>query len=116
MSNPLRSLPALGLALSLFALAACSHAPGGIAASSTPLEGRNYRVVGHARGTDSYILLLGLIPIRGSNSTHEAVQAAIGQHNGDALINVTVTSYFQWWVILTRHAIQVEGDVIDFTD
>jgi hypothetical protein len=92
----------------------CAHHPGGVAASSTPIEGRRYRVLGHAEGTDSHVLLFGLIPIKGSNSTRTAMDRAVRSRGGDALIDVTVETYTQWWIILIRRAVKVEGMAIRF--
>ncbi len=95
-------------------LAGCARYPGGIAASTTPIEGRKYHVIRPVRSTDSHILLFGLIPIKGSNSIRSAVQAALRRHNADALIEVSVVQYTQFWLILTRNVISVEGMAIRF--
>jgi hypothetical protein len=104
----------LVFALTMAFLAGCAHMPGGIAPSTTPIEGREYRVVGRAGATDSHILLFGILPIRGSNSIRDAVNAAIAKYGADALIDVTVESYSQFWLILTRNVIRVEGLAIRF--
>ena len=103
-------LAILALALSM----GCAHSPGGIAASTTPIGNRPYRVVGRAKGSDSYVMLFGLLPIKGSNSTKAAVQSAIRAHGADALIEVTVESYTQFWLLFTRRVIKVEGLAIRF--
>lgn len=96
----------------------CAHLPGGIAASTTPINGRSYTEVGHRIGSDSYILLLGLIPIQGSNYVDAALRDALAgvdrDDSADALIEVTVTSHFQWWVLFTRFTIEVHGIGIQF--
>jgi hypothetical protein len=103
----------LALVLGVFAIG-CSHVPGGISASSTPIEGRAYTSLGKAVGTDSHVMLFGIIPIKGSNSTRAALDAAVASRGGDAMINVTVESYAQFWVVFTRRVITIEGDVIRF--
>ena len=95
-------------------VAACAHAPGGIAASTTPIEGREYTTLGRAVETDSIIYILGLIPASGVNHTSDAINEAIRKHGGDAMINVTVESYSQWWILFTRIVTRVEGNVIRF--
>ena len=92
----------------------CVHQPGGIAASTTPIEGRNYTTLGRAVDTDSLICLFGFIPVSGVNHTSDSINAAIRKQNGDAMINVTVESYTQWWIVFTRHVTRVEGTVIRF--
>lgn len=93
---------------------ACAHYPGGIAPSNTPIEGRKYMVLDKAIETDSLIYLLGIIPISDPNDTDDAINEAIRKHNGDALINVTVEGYTQWWILFTRHVTEVKGTVIRF--
>jgi hypothetical protein len=93
---------------------ACTHTPGGVAPSNTPIEGRKYIVLDRAVETDSLIRVLGFIPISDSNDTEDAINEAIKQHDGDALINITVESYFQWWILFTRDVTKVKGNVIRF--
>jgi len=97
-------------------LAGCAHFPGGISDSTTPINGRKYVKLGHVARTDSYILLLGILPISGSNSIRDALDAAIRSRGGDALTDVTVESYFQWWILFTRLATRVEGEAIRFQE
>ena len=110
----------MGLKLSLLALGAClvtscATNPGGVAASSTPLEGRSYVVLGRTAATDSCIRLLGFIPVSGHNSMRAAIDSAARKVGGDALIDVTVEGYFQWWILFTRNITRAEGIGIRFT-
>ena len=114
MIRRIRSIAVLFAILALAFEMGCAHMPGGIASSTTPIGNRPYRVVGRARGSDSYVLLLGILPIKGSNSLKEAVHSAIRAHGADALIEVTVETYTQWWILFTRHVIKVEGLAIRF--
>ena len=93
---------------------ACTHTPGGIAPSNTPIEGRKYIILEKAKETDSLIRILGFIPISDPNDIEDAVNEAIKEHDGDALINITVESYFQWWILFTRQVTEVKGNVIRF--
>ena len=93
----------------------CATTPGGIAASSTPLEGRSYQVLGYTESTDSLISLFGIIPVSRHNSIRDAIQAAARRVNGDALIEVTAESYSQYWILFSRHVTRVEGIGIRFT-
>ena len=95
-------------------MTACTHTPGGIAPSNTPIEGRKYIILEKAKETDSLIRILGFIPISDPNDIEDAVNEAIKEHDGDALINITVESYFQWWILFTRQVTEVKGNVIRF--
>lgn len=103
--------PTLLLAL----LSGCVMAPGGVASSNTPINGRTYKEVGFADRTDSRVYILGVLPISGANTIRDAINDAIESRDGDALINVSVESYSQWWILFTRHVTRVQGDVIRFT-
>ena len=74
------------LSLLVFLLAGCACIPGGISASSTPLNNKPYHTLGYTAATDSRFLLLGLIPLTGSNSTKDALNKAIKKAGADALI------------------------------
>ena len=97
-----------------FLLAGCACIPGGISASSTPLNNKPYHTLGHTSATDSRFLLLGIIPLTGSNSTKDALNKAIKNAGADALIDVTVDGYNQWFIILSRVVTKVEGTGIRF--
>ena len=94
----------------------CAHTPGGISDSTTPINGRSYTVLGRTSASDSNILLLGLIPITPHNSTRQCVEEAIAKKGGDALIDVTVEGYAQWWILFIRFATKVEGTAIKFNN
>jgi hypothetical protein len=103
------------LSLGICILAGCATMPGGVAPSSTPLEGRSYVVLGRTAATDSRICLFGLIPISGHNSMRAAIDAAARRVDGDALIDVTVEGYSQFWFFFSRDVTRVEGRGIRFT-
>ena len=92
----------------------CSHMPGGIASSTTPIDGRDYRVIGPVSTTDSHVLLFGILPIKGSNAIRPAIQKCLAARGADALIEVTVESYTQFWLLFVRNVIKVEGMAIRF--
>ncbi|MDD2236902.1 MAG: hypothetical protein PHP44_11205 [Kiritimatiellae bacterium] len=102
-----------GLCLMLLA-SGCAMMPGGVAPSNIPIEGRRYTNLGRTAKSDSRFYLLGIIPLSGANTTRDAIDAAIRSKRGDALINITVESYSQWWIILTRIVTRVDGEVIRF--
>lgn len=108
MKQASRAVAALAMMAGL-ALAGCAHMPGGIAPSNEPIGNREYRVLGLTRGTDSHVLLFGFIPVAGSNSIRAAMEDAIRAKGADALIDITVEQYTQFWILFTRSVIKVEG-------
>jgi len=102
------------LSLLVFLLAGCACVSGGISASSTPLNNKPYHTLGYTSATDSRFLLLGIIPLTGGNSTRDALNKAIKKAGADALIDVTVESYGQWFILFSRIATKVEGIGIRF--
>ena len=106
----------LGLTgLAVCFMAGCATMPGGVAASSTPLEGRSYQILKCTEATSSRICLFGIIPITPHNSIRKAIDAAARREGGDALIEVTVEGYSQYWILFTRDVTRVEGIAIRFT-
>ena len=98
----------------MFLLAGCAHFPGGLAASSTPLEGRKYTVLGQTKGSDSYVLLFCILPVTGANTIRRAMDRACAKAGGDALIDVTVESHSEFWLLFARYVTTVEGTAIRF--
>jgi hypothetical protein len=104
------------LALAIGVLAGCAHIPGGIAASSTPLEGRKYTVLGHAEASDNYVLLLGFLPVSSPNTIRRALEKACVKAGGDALIDVTVECHAEYWILFFLQVTTVEGTAIRFNN
>ena len=104
----------VGVMAGALMMAGCAHFPGGLAASTTPLEGRKYIVLDRTEGTDNLILLLGFLPITSGNSLRIALERACVKAGGDALIDVTVESHFEYWILFARHVTTVEGTAIRF--
>jgi len=98
---------------SVFA-AGCAHLPGGIAPSTTPIDGRAYDVLGDVKGTDSRVLLLGILPISGPNTIQGAVNDAKRRMDADALIEVTAEAYSSWWIFWANTTTVVHGKAIKF--
>lgn len=105
-------LPVIAISL----LSACIYVPGGVAPSNVPLDGRTYREVGQTWSTDSCIRLFGFIPVSGSNTIRQAMDAAIKKRSADALIDITVEWYIQNWILFTRYVTAVRGTAIQFED
>ncbi|MFA5042698.1 MAG: hypothetical protein WC381_07355 [Kiritimatiellia bacterium] len=98
----------------ILALAGCAHFPGGLAPSSTPLEGRKYTVLGRTEGADNYVLLFCVLPVTGANTIRRAMDRACAKAGGDALIDVTVESHSEFWILFARYVTTVEGTAIRF--
>ncbi|MBU4198757.1 MAG: hypothetical protein KKG09_10805 [Verrucomicrobia bacterium] len=98
----------------LLALVGCAHFPGGIAASSTPLEGRKYTVLGRTEGSDNYVTLLCIIPMTSANTIRRAMDRACVKAGGDALIDVTVECHAEYWILFGLQVTTVEGTAIRF--
>lgn len=113
----MKLIPFAFLALLLLLLASgCAHTPGGIAASTVPIDGRDYIVLGPAKATSTAVYLFSFIPVSGSSSLRDAKMAAIRRQNADALIDVTAESYSQFWILFSKQTIMVEGIAIRFKD
>lgn len=102
------------LAVAAAVLGGCAHMPGGIAPSTTPINNRPYVELGKVTASDSKVSLLGIIPISGSNEIQDAVDKAKDKIGADALIDVTVEGYGQWWILWTNTTTKVTGKGIKF--
>jgi hypothetical protein len=98
----------------LVATTGCTHVPGGIAPSNIPIGTRKYREIGRVSTTDSAVRLFGILPISGSNSIYAALRKCIEAKRADAMIEITVESYSQYWILFSRDIIKVEGTAIEF--
>jgi len=93
--------------------AGCATHPGGIAPSTKPLTPGNYTVLGDVTGKDCVYYALGLLPITGSNELKDAVADAIDDKKGaDALIEVTVDGYWEYWILWAMVCTQVHGKAV----
>ena len=116
MKGLIRGMGLVLVGLGACMLAGCRTIPGGVAPSSTPLEGRSYDVLGRTAATDSRICLFGIIPVTGHNSMREAIDAAAHRVGGDALIDVTIEGYWQYWILFSRDVTRAEGIGIRFKE
>ena len=57
-------------------------------------------------------VLVCLAQKQGQVISREALEEGIESRDGDAMINITVENYFQYWILFTRAVTVVEGDVI----
>lgn len=97
-------------------LTGCATTPGGIADSNTPLHSKPYTVIGETEGSDNWYAILGFIPVTPGNSLREAVKEAKGKVGADALIDITVDSYTQFWIVFVRRVTEVHAKGIRFKD
>ena len=92
----------------------CMHHPGGIAPSTNPLAPGGYAELGKVRGQDCVYHLLGLIPVTGGNEMRNAVEDALRTKPlADALVEVTVDGYFQYFILFSRACTQVYGTAVE---
>ena len=99
-----------------FLFVGCACIPGGIASSNTPLHARSYNVIGPTSATDSRIAILGIIPITKSNSTRDAIDKAKENAHADALIDITVENYTQFFILFSRTVTKVYAKGVRFKD
>lgn len=104
----------LGTALALTALVGCLRTPGGIAASTSALEGRPYEVLGQAFGAVTQYHVLGIIPTGQAVQLQAAVEDAKRKAGADALIDVTAELYRKDYVIYSATTTEVRGKAIRF--
>ena len=107
-----RFMAAAGL-LAASVTAGCFHHPGGIAPSTRPLNQNGYTVLGKVEGRDCVYHILGLIPVTDGNELREAVADAMKKKPyADALTEVTVDAYWQFFILFSRGCTQVYGTAV----
>lgn len=99
------------LLLGLFAVFAsgCIRTPIAMLSSTRPLAPGGYSELGSVEETDCLWYLFGAIPISSGNNFQDAINDAIRQRNGDALIQVTAETYYQNFLIVARYCTIVQG-------
>lgn len=113
MKNGLRG-SLIVMVLALLLNASCITTPIGVTASTTPVHDKktvmNY---GPVRGTDRVWSVFGLWMI-GRPDIDRAIQDALKQKGGDALINVTCYEKTSWFFFVSSHTVIVEGEAVSF--
>ncbi len=108
----MRILP--GIMTAVLLLTACITTPVGITSSSTPVHDKktaaNY---GPVSGSDRVWSVFGLWMI-GRPDIDRAIQDALKQKGGDALINVTCYEKTSWFFFVASHTVIVEGEAVSF--
>jgi len=107
----LRRMVGVGLVACALVLASsgCIHTPIAIAASTKPLDPNGYDIIGKVQETDCLWALLGILPVSTGNHLHGALEDAMRKARADALIQVSVETFYQHWIIISRHCVQVNG-------
>jgi len=105
---------AVAAGLALAALVGCIRTPGGLAGSTTPIEGRAYKVTGEAFGSVTQRCILGIIPTGDGVQLQAAIEDAKMRSGADALIDVTVDSYRKWYLLFGTITTEVRGKAIKF--
>ena len=99
----------------VFGLVACQTVnSGGIAPGARVLENRPYEIIGKSGSEASNFALFNLFTITEYEQTQNAIDDAIAEKNGDALIDVTYTIERHYWIIGTVRLLRLEGTVIRY--
>jgi hypothetical protein len=99
--------------LSLLLVSCVYFSPLQIEESTTPItDNKAYTIIGPTEGKSCNIWFLGLIPIQAANRVSLAIEDALQQVKGDALINVTVDTEFGWYILITEQCTYVKGVAI----
>ena len=86
----------------------CMTLSGGIAPSTKPLDPAGYAHLKPASGTSWGFQLFGFIPLAEA-ATSEALDEALQDGGGDALVQVCVDNRRYWLILFTMQRIKVEG-------
>jgi hypothetical protein len=94
-------------------LSGCIYHPIALVPSTKPLAPNGYTVVGTVHGEDCSYHLFALIPLSNGNELHEAIADAMKKKPyADAMTEVTVDFYWQWWILFSRSCTQVYGTAV----
>ena len=94
-------------------LSGCIHAPIALQPSTIPLSPNGYTALGKVQGEDCVYYLFMIIPLSDGNELHTAVEEAMKlKPYADAMINVTVDYYSQFWILFSRFCTQVHGTAV----
>ena len=100
--------------LILLNIIGCSSRPIAINSSSIPIEPGQYSVLGSAEGTSCYKKFLGLFPTSNAlPSIEKAIQRAKNVYpNTDALIEMSVDEYNEFWFFYSKSCTVVKGQAV----
>jgi hypothetical protein len=95
-------------------LTACITTPVSVTSSTTPVHDKKVAVnYGPVQGSHRAWSVFGLWMI-GRPDIEKAIQNAIQQKGGDALINVTCYEKTAWFFVVSMHTVVVEGEAVSF--
>jgi hypothetical protein len=95
-------------------LSACITTPVSVTSSTTPVHDKKVAVnYGPVQGSHRAWSVFGLWMI-GRPDIDKAIQNAIQQKGGDALINVTCYEKTAWFFFVSMHTVVVEGEAVSF--
>ena len=99
----------------LAGLTGCMSMGSSLAASSVPIEGRQYAELGPTSGSASCFYLFGIFDLS-DGETSDAHQRAIEAAGADGLVSVAVDNVTIPTLVGTRYITKVQGTAIKFTD
>lgn len=95
-------------------LTSCITTPVAVTSSTTPMQDKKITMnYGPVKGTNRTWSLFGLWMI-GRPDIDKAIQAALKQKGGDALINVTCYEKTAWYFFFAFHYVVVEGEAVSY--
>lgn len=97
----------------LVLISGCIRSPIALVASTKPLAPDGYAELGPVEETDCIWYLFGILPVTGGNNMQDAIADAIESRHGDALIQVTAETYFQYFIVVSRYCTIVQGIVVN---
>ena len=98
--------------LALFATG-CARTPGGISASNIPLTPGGYTILGRVSASDCNILLLGILPISGSNYIEDAEKSALYKLPGTtALIDISVDRVSKFFILWGQVCTEIHATAV----
>jgi hypothetical protein len=95
-------------------LSSCITTPVSVTSSTTPVHDKKVAAnYGPVQGSHRAWSVFGLWMI-GRPDIDEAIQDALQQKGGDALINVTCYEKTAWFLFVSMHTVVVEGEAVSF--
>jgi hypothetical protein len=80
--------------------------------ANVELDPGRYEVVGPGQMSATGLSVLNIIPVQNTNKVSRAVERILQEHQGDALINISVQESWFWAFVLTGFTVDVSGTVV----
>jgi hypothetical protein len=114
MIHRIRNSVPLFFLMIIFLLSACITTPVSVTSSTTPMNDKKVTVnYGPVQGSHRTYSVFGLWMIDRPD-IDKAIQNAIQQKGGDALINVTCYEKTAYFILFSMHTVVVEGEAVSF--